>query len=99
MVELQQLDGAGPAGDSGLGRLVQGVGAGRMVEPRPGAVFELFMRQRRPARRHRPRQGPVPLVNALAHRLRDNAPRRPRANIAAHYDLGNDFYAPGSTRR
>jgi cyclopropane-fatty-acyl-phospholipid synthase len=25
--------------------------------------------------------------------LRDNAPRRARRNIAAHYDLGNDFYS------
>src|SRR5947209_7397298 len=32
-------------------------------------------------------------VNALAHRLRDNAPRKARQNIAAHYDLGNDFYS------
>jgi cyclopropane-fatty-acyl-phospholipid synthase len=32
-------------------------------------------------------------VNAVAHRLRDNAPRRARHNIAAHYDLGNDFYS------
>src|SRR5439155_8387847 len=26
-------------------------------------------------------------------RLRDNAPSKARANIAAHYDLGNDFYS------
>jgi len=32
-------------------------------------------------------------VNAIAHRLRDNAPRTARRNIAAHYDLGNDFYS------
>jgi cyclopropane-fatty-acyl-phospholipid synthase len=32
-------------------------------------------------------------VNSLAHRLRDNAPRKARKNIAAHYDLGNDFYS------
>ena len=32
-------------------------------------------------------------MNALAHRLRDNAPRKARKNIAAHYDLGNDFYS------
>jgi len=32
-------------------------------------------------------------VNALAHRLRDNAPGKARKNIAAHYDLGNDFYS------
>jgi cyclopropane-fatty-acyl-phospholipid synthase len=32
-------------------------------------------------------------INAFAHRLRDNAPRKARENIAAHYDLGNDFYS------
>ncbi|HWU92736.1 MAG TPA: cyclopropane-fatty-acyl-phospholipid synthase family protein, partial [Sphingomicrobium sp.] len=38
-------------------------------------------------------KGPFRWINALAHRLRDNAPAKARANIAAHYDLGNDFYA------
>ena len=38
-------------------------------------------------------KGPFRWVNALAHRLRDNAPRKARQNIAAHYDLGNDFYS------
>ena len=32
-------------------------------------------------------------TNALAHRLRDNAPDTARKNVAAHYDLGNDFYS------
>jgi cyclopropane-fatty-acyl-phospholipid synthase len=32
-------------------------------------------------------------VNSLAHRLRDNAPRTAVRNVAAHYDLGNDFYS------
>ena len=32
-------------------------------------------------------------MNALAHRLRDNAPRQAKANMAAHYVLGNDFYS------
>jgi cyclopropane-fatty-acyl-phospholipid synthase len=38
-------------------------------------------------------KGPFRWLNALAHRLRDNAPRTARKNIAAHYDLGNDFYS------
>jgi cyclopropane-fatty-acyl-phospholipid synthase len=38
-------------------------------------------------------KGPFRWINALAHRLRDNAPRTARKNIAAHYDLGNDFYS------
>src|SRR5947209_6038913 len=32
-------------------------------------------------------------LNAHAHRLRDNAPGKARQNVAAHYDLGNDFYS------
>jgi cyclopropane-fatty-acyl-phospholipid synthase len=38
-------------------------------------------------------KGPFRWLNAIAHRLRDNAPRKARKNIAAHYDLGNDFYS------
>ncbi len=33
------------------------------------------------------------LAHRLYHRLRDNNRRGSRRNIAAHYDLGNDFYA------
>ena len=29
---------------------------------------------------------------AIAHRMRHNSPANARRNIAAHYDLGNDFY-------
>ena len=38
-------------------------------------------------------KGPFRWLNALAHRLRDNGPTKARENIAAHYDLGNDFYS------
>jgi cyclopropane-fatty-acyl-phospholipid synthase len=38
-------------------------------------------------------KGPFRWVNALAHRLRDNGRDKARENIAAHYDLGNDFYS------
>jgi cyclopropane-fatty-acyl-phospholipid synthase len=33
------------------------------------------------------------LRHRLMHRFRANSPRGSRRNIAAHYDLGNDFYA------
>jgi cyclopropane-fatty-acyl-phospholipid synthase len=33
------------------------------------------------------------LLQRLLHRLRDNSRSRARDNIAAHYDLGNEFYA------
>jgi cyclopropane-fatty-acyl-phospholipid synthase len=32
------------------------------------------------------------LFNRIAHLMRDNSKRGSRRNIAAHYDLGNDFY-------
>jgi len=40
-------------------------------------------------------------LQRVLHRLRDNSRRRARDNVAAHYDLGNEFYArwldPGMT--
>ena len=35
---------------------------------------------------------PAQLRRTIAHRLRRNTRRQSRRNIAAHYDLGNDFY-------
>jgi cyclopropane-fatty-acyl-phospholipid synthase len=35
---------------------------------------------------------PSELARKLAHRARRNTPHQARRNIAAHYDLGNDFY-------
>ena len=35
---------------------------------------------------------PARLRTTIAHRMRRNTPRQSRRNIAAHYDLGNDFY-------
>jgi cyclopropane-fatty-acyl-phospholipid synthase len=35
---------------------------------------------------------PLDLPRRLAHRARRNSRRQARQNIAAHYDLGNDFY-------
>src|SRR5690348_14870252 len=59
----------------------------------PVAIFELFSANAIPLGDVGRAKGPFRWVNALAHRLRDNAPRKARANIAAHYDLGNDFYS------
>jgi cyclopropane-fatty-acyl-phospholipid synthase len=56
-------------------------------------VFEIFSLNAVPLGEIGRAKGPFRWVNALAHRLRDNAPRRARENIAAHYDLGNDFYS------
>ena len=66
---------------------------GEWSSPDPVAVFELFSVNAVPLGQVGRAKGPFRWINALAHRLRDNAPRRARENIAAHYDLGNDFYA------
>src|SRR3954467_9273236 len=66
---------------------------GEWSSPDPVAVFELFSANAVSLGDVGRAKGPFRLVNALAHRLRDNAPRKARKNIAAHYDLGNDFYS------
>src|SRR5437763_6059057 len=59
----------------------------------PVAIFELFSANAVPLGDTGRAKGPFRWINALAHRLRDNAPRTAPKNIAAHYDLGNDFYS------
>ncbi len=61
--------------------------------PDPVALFELFSANAIPLGDMGRAKGVFRWINAIAHRLRDNAPRKARANIAAHYDLGNDFYS------
>ena len=63
------------------------------ASPDPVAIFELFSDNGVPLGDIGRAKGPFRWINALAHRLRDNAPRNAKANIAAHYDLGNDFYS------
>jgi len=66
---------------------------GEWSSPDPVALFELFSANAVSLGSVGRAKGPARWINRLAHRLRDNAPRKARANIAAHYDLGNDFYA------
>ncbi|MGI8611309.1 MAG: class I SAM-dependent methyltransferase [Sphingomicrobium sp.] len=66
---------------------------GEWSSPDPVALFELFTANSVELGRAARAKGPFRWVNALAHRLRDNAPGKAKRNIAAHYDLGNDFYA------
>jgi cyclopropane-fatty-acyl-phospholipid synthase len=66
---------------------------GEWSSPDPVRIFELFSANAVALGNVGRAKGPFRLVNAIAHRLRDNAPRKARENIAAHYDLGNDFYA------
>ncbi|CAA9514865.1 MAG: Cyclopropane-fatty-acyl-phospholipid synthase [uncultured Sphingomonas sp.] len=66
---------------------------GEWASPDPVPLFDLFMRNAASLGDAARAKGPPRWVNRLAHLARDNAPRRARENIAAHYDLGNDFYA------
>ncbi|HEX6661196.1 MAG TPA: cyclopropane-fatty-acyl-phospholipid synthase family protein [Sphingomicrobium sp.] len=66
---------------------------GEWSSPDPVAIFELFSANAVPLGNVGRAKGPFRLVNSLAHRLRDNAPKTAVKNIAAHYDLGNDFYS------
>jgi cyclopropane-fatty-acyl-phospholipid synthase len=59
----------------------------------PVKIFELFSANAVSLGDAARAKGAFRWANALAHRLRDNAPGRARKNIAAHYDLGNDFYS------
>jgi cyclopropane-fatty-acyl-phospholipid synthase len=66
---------------------------GEWTSPDPVSVFELFSANAVELGNVGRAKGPFRWINAVAHRLRDNAPRKARKNIAAHYDLGNDFYS------
>ncbi|RST30404.1 class I SAM-dependent methyltransferase [Sphingomonas ginkgonis] len=66
---------------------------GEWSSPDPVPLFDLFMRNAASLGGTARAKGPARWVNRLAHGLRDNGRVRARENIAAHYDLGNDFYA------
>jgi cyclopropane-fatty-acyl-phospholipid synthase len=69
--------------------------------PDPVPLFDLFMRNGESLGQVARAKGVWRSVNRLAHLLRRNSKARARANIAFHYDLGNDFYRawldPGMT--
>jgi cyclopropane-fatty-acyl-phospholipid synthase len=66
---------------------------GEWSSPDPVKIFELFSINAAQLGDVGRAKGPFRWMNTLAHRLRDNAPGKARKNIAAHYDLGNDFYS------
>jgi cyclopropane-fatty-acyl-phospholipid synthase len=66
---------------------------GEWTSPDPVPLFELFMRNGVPLGEIGRAKGTARWYNQLMHRRRDNDRRTARRNIAAHYDLGNDFYA------
>ncbi len=74
---------------------------GEWSSPDPVPLFDLFMRNGESLGEVARAKGFWRGVNRVAHLLRRNSKARARANIAFHYDLGNDFYSawldPGMT--
>jgi len=66
---------------------------GEWSSPDAVPLFDLFMRNAAPLGEVGRAKGSARWFNRLMHRRRDNDRRTARRNIAAHYDLGNDFYA------
>lgn len=60
----------------------------------PPKLFELFVVNRRTLGNVGRAKGFSRWINRIAHGKRANDRSGARRNIAAHYDLGNDFYAP-----
>ncbi len=74
---------------------------GEWSSPDPVPLFDLFMRNGESLGEVARAKGIWRSVNRAAHLFRRNSKARARANIAFHYDLGNDFYRawldPGMT--
>ncbi len=66
---------------------------GEWSSPDPVPLFELIMRNRASAGKLARAKQWANLLSRASHLLRRNSVSRARKNIAAHYDLGNDFYA------
>ena len=66
---------------------------GEWTSPDPVPLFALFTANARSLGETGRAKGAARLLNLFKHRRRDNDAVRARENIAAHYDLGNDFYA------
>lgn len=68
--------------------------AGEWASPDPVPLFDLFVRNRVTLGDAARAGGPTRLAKRLWHWLQRNDRAGSRRNIAYHYDLGNDFYAP-----
>ena len=66
---------------------------GEWDSPDPVPLFDLFMRNGQSLGETGRAKGLWRIANHAAHAVRANTTVGARRNIAAHYDLGNDFYA------
>jgi cyclopropane-fatty-acyl-phospholipid synthase len=67
--------------------------AGEWASPDPVPLFALFMQHAERLGDTARAKGPFRAALRLAHLVNRNTAAGARKNIAAHYDLGNDFYA------
>ena len=67
--------------------------AGEWWSPNPVPLFALFMQHAEGLGDTARAKGPFRAALKLAHLVNRNSRAGARKNIAAHYDLGNDFYA------
>ena len=67
--------------------------AGEWSSPDPVPLFALFMQHASRLGDTARAKGPFRAALKLTHLFNRNTPAGARKNIAAHYDLGNDFYA------
>lgn len=67
--------------------------AGEWSSPHPVPLFALFMQHAERLGDTARAKGPFRAALKLAHLVNRNTHTGARKNIAAHYDLGNDFYA------
>lgn len=83
---LRRLVSAGSVG------WYEGWEAGDWSSPDAVPIFDLFMRNRATLGDTARAKSVPKLAQRLLHRLRRNDHAGARRNVAAHYDLGNDFY-------
>lgn len=77
---------------SGTIGLFQSFEAGEWETRDPAAMFALFSANARTLGNTARSSGPLKWASKWAHRLNRNSKSGSARNIAAHYDLGNDFY-------
>ena len=73
--------------------LYQAWAAGEWWSPDPVPLFALFMQHAERLGDTARAKGPFRAALKLAHLVNRNTPAGAQKNVAAHYDLGNDFYA------
>lgn len=71
----------------------QGYEARDWDSPDPVQLFALFVRNAASLGNTARAKGPWRIAARMLHTVRRNSRKRAALNIAAHYDLGNDFYA------